>query len=33
MSPKQKPGKLVHLNHVEANGESKLDNIMSMFKI
>ena len=30
---KQEPGKLVHSNHVEANGERKLDNDMSTFKI
>ena len=30
---KPEPGKLVHSKHVEANGESKLDNNMPIFKI
>ena len=32
-SAKPEPGKLVHSNHVEAIGESKLDIDMSTFKI
>ena len=32
-SAKQESGKLVHSNHVETNGESKLDNDMHTFKI
>ena len=33
MSAKQEPGKLVLSNHVEANGESNLDNDMPRFKV
>ena len=32
-SAKQEPGKLIHSNHIEASGESRLDNDMPVFKI